>query len=54
MAYNIHNGERRKFFVDEYVFTPTISVIQTKARYLDAEVVIGRYTDFLSGKYNLE
>lgn len=54
MAYNIHDGEKKKFFIDEYVFTPTSAVIQTKARYLDAEIVIGRYKDFLSGKYNPE
>ena len=51
MAYNIHNGTKQKFFVDEYVFTPTLSVIKTKAKFLGVEVVVGRYKDFLSGKY---
>ena len=52
MAYNIHDGERKKFFVDEYVFMPTIAVIQTKAKYLDIEIVVGRWKDFLNGLHD--
>lgn len=52
MAYNIHDGKKKKFFIDEYVFTPTLAVIQTRARYLDIDIVVGRYKDFVSGKYN--
>ena len=52
MAYNIHDGTRKKFFVDEYVFMPTIAVIQTKAKYLDIEIVVGRWKDFLNGLHD--
>ena len=52
MAYNLHNGEKIKFFIDEYVFTPTLEVIRTKARYIGAEIVVGRYKDFLNGAYD--
>jgi len=34
MAYNINDGEKKKFFIDENVFQPTISVIKTRAVYL--------------------
>ena len=52
MAYNIHDGKKKKFFIDEYVFTPTLAVIKTRAKYLDIEIVVGRYKDFLdSSKY---
>ncbi len=43
MAYNINDGEKKKFFVDENVFTPTIAVIKTRAYYLNVEVVVGSY-----------
>lgn len=33
---------------------PTIAVIQTKARYLDIEIVVGRWKDFLNGKYDIK
>lgn len=46
MAYNIHDGQRNKIFVDERVFKTTLAVIQTKASFLNIEVVIGNYTDF--------
>lgn len=36
MSYNIHDGQKKKFFIDEYVFTPTAAVIQTRAKYIDA------------------
>lgn len=54
MAYNIHDGRKRKFFIDEYVFTPTQAVIKTRATYLDLEIVVGRYKDFLDGRYKTE
>lgn len=46
MSYNIHEGKRRKIFLDENVFIPTQSVIQTKAKFLDIEVIVGKYADF--------
>ncbi len=35
MAYNINDGEKKKFFIDQNVFPTTISVIKTRALYLD-------------------
>lgn len=52
MAYNLHNGEKKKFFVDEYVFTPTLEVIRTRAKYIDVEIVVGRYKNFFNGEYD--
>jgi glycine cleavage system pyridoxal-binding protein P len=46
MSYNIHEGKRRKIFLDENVFIPTQSVIQTKAKFLDIDVIVGKYADF--------
>lgn len=46
MAYNIHDGQRSKIFVDERVFKTTLAVIQTKASFLNIEVIVGKYTDF--------
>jgi glycine cleavage system pyridoxal-binding protein P len=43
MAYNINDGEKKKFFIDHNVFDPTIAVIKTRAFYLDIEVVVGNY-----------
>jgi glycine cleavage system pyridoxal-binding protein P len=43
MAYNINDGEKKKFFIDENVFQPTISVIKTRAFYLGIEVLVGNY-----------
>lgn len=43
MSYNIHEGTRNKIFVDELVFETTIAVVQTKARLLNIEVVVGKY-----------
>lgn len=43
MAYNINDGEKKKFFVDENVFLPTIAVIKTRAYYLNIEVVVGNH-----------
>jgi len=54
MAYNINDGEKKKFFVDENVFVPTIAVIKTRASYLDIEIVVGKYQDFLTDKYKQE
>lgn len=48
MAYNINDGQKKKFFIDENVFLPTIAVIKTRASYLNIQVVVGRYQDFLS------
>jgi glycine cleavage system pyridoxal-binding protein P len=44
MSYNIQDGQRRKFFLDENVFIPTQAVIQTKAKFLNLEVVVGKYS----------
>ena len=46
MSYNIHEGKRRKIFLDENVFVPTQAVIQTKAKFLDIEVIVGKYANF--------
>ena len=54
MAYNINDGQKKKFFIDENVFLPTISVIKTRASYLNIEVVVGSYKQFLSDKYKSE
>lgn len=54
MAYNINDGEKKKFFIDENVFQPTISVIKTRAFYLGIEVQVGSYKQFLSSKYKAE
>lgn len=35
MAYNIHDGQRSKIFVDERVYKTTLAVIQTKASFLN-------------------
>lgn len=51
MAYNINDGEKKKFFIDDNVFPTTISVIKTRALYLDIEVVVGSYKDFIGNKY---
>jgi glycine dehydrogenase len=51
MSYNIHEGERKKIFLDENVFTPTQAVIQTKAKFLNLDVIVGKYSEFLE-KYN--
>lgn len=54
MAYNINDGEKKKFFIDSNVFEPTIAVIKTRALYLDIEVVVGNYKDFLGKQYKSE
>jgi glycine dehydrogenase len=51
MAYNLHEGDRKKFFIDEKVFLTTQAVIQTKANNLDIEIIKGNAHEFLS-KYN--
>lgn len=43
MAYNLHEGERNKFFIDEKVFFTTQAVVETKARNLNIEIVKGKY-----------
>lgn len=43
MSYNIHEGKRKKIFLDENVFIPTQAVIQTKASFLHLDVVVGKY-----------
>jgi len=35
MGYNIHDGKRKKIFLDENLFPQTKAVIQTKAKFLD-------------------
>lgn len=53
MAYNVHDGRKNKFFIDENVFIPTRAVIQTKAKFLDIEIIVGNYKEFLD-KHNHE
>lgn len=48
MSYNIHEGNRRKIFLDEQVFTTTQAVIQTKAKFLNLEVIVGKHQNFLA------
>lgn len=48
MSYNIHEGTRNKIFVDETVFETTLAVIQTKAKHLKVEVVVGNYNNFFT------
>jgi glycine cleavage system pyridoxal-binding protein P len=43
MSYNIHEGQRKKIFLDENIFVTTEAVIQTKAKFLNLEVVVGKY-----------
>lgn len=43
MSYNIHEGQRKKIFLDENVFIPTQTVIQTKAKFLNLDVIVGKY-----------
>jgi glycine dehydrogenase len=40
MAYNVHNGKRRKFFVSSSMFPQNIEVIKTKADGLGIELTI--------------
>ena len=54
MSYNIHDGKRRKIFIDEAVFIPTQAVIRTKAKFLNIEIVVGNYKEFLTDKYTAE
>jgi glycine cleavage system pyridoxal-binding protein P len=51
MSYNIHEGARKKIFLDENVFIPTQAVIQTKAKFLNLDVVVGKYSEFFD-KHN--
>lgn len=43
MGYNLHEGDRKKIFVDENVFITTQAVLETKARNLNIEIVKGKY-----------
>lgn len=54
MSYNIHEGRRKKYFVDENVFRATRSVLETKARYMNIEVVFGKWKEFLTAKYDIK
>jgi glycine dehydrogenase len=45
MSYSYHDRERKKIYVDENVFIPTVEVIKTRAKFLNVEVVIGSYKD---------
>jgi glycine dehydrogenase len=47
MSYNIHDGSRKRIFLDENVFEPTQAVIVTRAKFLNLEVIVGKYEDFL-------
>ena len=51
MSYSYHDSERKKVFVDEGVFIPTLEVIKTRAKFLNVEVVVGDYRK--SDKLNL-
>jgi glycine dehydrogenase len=51
MSYNIHEGARKKIFLDENLFVPTQAVIQTKAKFLNLEVIVGKYSEFFT-KHN--
>ena len=46
MAYNVHNGKRRKFFLSSSMFPQNIEVIKTKAYGLDIELVIDEPANF--------
>jgi glycine dehydrogenase len=46
MSYNLHDGHRNKIFIDDQVFETTIAVIKTKARLLNIEVIVDKYTEF--------
>lgn len=35
MSYNLHEGTRKKFFIDEKVFATTQAVVETKAKNLN-------------------
>ena len=43
MSYNIHDGSRKRIFLDENVFEPTQAVIVTRAKFLNLEVIVGKY-----------
>jgi glycine dehydrogenase len=46
MAYNVHNGKRRKFFLSKHIFPQNIEVIKTKAYGLGIELVIDEPANF--------
>lgn len=43
MSYSYHDSERKKLFVDRNVFPTTLAVIETRAKFLNVEVVVGDY-----------
>ena len=46
MSYNLHEGDRKKIFVDHHVFVTTLAVVKTKAHNLGIEIVQGNYNEF--------
>lgn len=46
MAYNIHNGKRKKFFVSKEIFPQTIDLIKTRAEAIKVEIEIKDPKDF--------
>ena len=48
MCYNIHDGKRKKLFLDSNVFLPTKAVVKTKADYLNMEIIEDDYANFLA------
>jgi len=46
MAYNVHDGKRRKFFVSSSMFPQNIDLIKTKAYGLNIELVIDEPANF--------
>lgn len=46
MAYNLHNGKRKKFFASRNLFPQTIGVIKTRAEAISVEIVVGEPFEF--------
>lgn len=46
MAFNWFDGKKKIFFVDQNVFPQSARVVQTRAKYIGAQVVIGDATTF--------
>lgn len=42
LSMNYHDFKRKKFFVQESIFPQTLEVIQTKAKYLNIEIEVGK------------
>lgn len=46
MAYNIHNGKRKKFWVSHNTWPQTIDLIKTRMDSMGLEMVVGDINDF--------